>query len=63
MAIDIFPYALAPYCAVLKADANPSLLSRLFDLIAEAQTLRAARGTVRALPATIHRPANMQEVS
>ena len=34
MAIDIFLYALAPYCAVLKADAKPSLLSRLFDLIA-----------------------------
>ena len=63
MAIDIFLYALAPYCAVLKADAKPSLLSRLFNFIAEAQALPPARGAVRALPATIHRPATMQEVS
>lgn len=45
MAADIFPYALAPYCAVLKADAKPSLLGRLTHLISE---IRTDRGTVSA---------------
>jgi hypothetical protein len=42
MADDIFPYALAPYCAVLKADAKPSVLGQLFELISEISGKRDA---------------------